>query len=192
MATRAARAAQSAVSQAANAQLHRERTTVLGPSARSRQITSEALIRLTKNQIEYEANHVSASREVPVAWQASDFKRRFAGIGCGFTGAVGQSVSSSFCCHSHAVASLGTRHCGRKARSWPAWAARSGKPSRRLTKITKTSGTLRFLPLPHRVMPNPSLEARPNIKTPGPRSGLAHFPPRGPGVLLSVPPQLER
>ena len=41
-------------------------------------------------------------------------------------------------------------------------------------------------------MPNPSLEARPNIKTPGPRSGLAHFPPRRPGVLLSVPPQLER
>ena len=42
------------------------------------------------------------------------------------------------------------------------------------------------------VLPNPSLEARPNIKTPGPRNGLAHFPPRGPGVLLSVPPQLER
>ena len=41
-------------------------------------------------------------------------------------------------------------------------------------------------------LPNPSLEARPNSKTPGPRSGLAHFPPRGPGVLLSVPPQLER
>ena len=46
--------------------------------------------------------------------------------------------------------------------------------------------------LPCALMPNPSLEARPNIKTPGPRSGLAHFPPRGPGVLLSVPPQLER
>ena len=45
---------------------------------------------------------------------------------------------------------------------------------------------------PLAVLPNPSLEARPNIKTPGPRSGLAHFPPRGPGVLLSVPPQLER
>ena len=42
------------------------------------------------------------------------------------------------------------------------------------------------------VLPNPSLEARPNIKTPGPRSGLAHFPPHGPGVLLLVPPQLER
>ena len=46
--------------------------------------------------------------------------------------------------------------------------------------------------LAYEVLPNPSLEARPNIKTPGPRSGLAHFPPRGPGVLLSVPPQLER
>ena len=43
-----------------------------------------------------------------------------------------------------------------------------------------------------RALPIPSLEARPNSKTPGPRSGLAHFPPRGPGVLLSVPPQLER
>ena len=46
--------------------------------------------------------------------------------------------------------------------------------------------------LSYAVLPNPSLEARPNIKTPGPRSGLAHFPPRGPGVLLLVPPQLER
>ena len=46
--------------------------------------------------------------------------------------------------------------------------------------------------LSYAVMPNTSLEARLNIKTPGPRSGLAHFPPRGPGVLLSVPPQLER
>ena len=42
------------------------------------------------------------------------------------------------------------------------------------------------------VLPNPSLEARPNIKTPGPRGGRAHFPPHGPGVLLLVPPQLER
>ena len=34
--------------------------------------------------------------------------------------------------------------------------------------------------------PNPSLEARPNIKTPGPRSGAGYFPLCGPGVLLSV------
>ena len=66
VATLAAHAAQSAESQAANAQLHRERATVLDPSARSRQITSEALVRLTKTQIKYEANHVSASRELAV------------------------------------------------------------------------------------------------------------------------------
>ena len=45
---------------------------------------------------------------------------------------------------------------------------------------------------PSAVRPNPSLEARPNIKTPGPRSGAGYYPHRGPGVLLSVPPQLER
>ena len=45
---------------------------------------------------------------------------------------------------------------------------------------------------PGTVLPNPSLEARPNIKTPGPRSGAGYYPHRGPGVLLSVPPQLER
>jgi hypothetical protein len=42
------------------------------------------------------------------------------------------------------------------------------------------------------VMPNPSFEARPNIKMPGPQSELAHFPPSGPGISLPVPPQLER
>ena len=46
--------------------------------------------------------------------------------------------------------------------------------------------------VPHAVLPNPSLEARPNIKTPGPRSGASYYPHRRPGVLLSVPPQLER
>ena len=41
-------------------------------------------------------------------------------------------------------------------------------------------------------LPNPSLEARPNSELPGPRSGLAHFPPHGPSTSLSIPPQLER
>ena len=99
VATRAARAAQSAESQAANAQLHRERATVLGPSARSRQITSEALIRLTKTQVKYEVNHVSCSQEAPVAWQAWDLNRSFAGIGCGFTSAAGQSASRPAAIH---------------------------------------------------------------------------------------------
>ncbi len=40
--------------------------------------------------------------------------------------------------------------------------------------------------------PNHSVEARLNIKTPGPRSGLVRCPPRGPGVLLSIPPHLKR
>ena len=56
----------------------------------------------------------------------------------------------------------------------------------------KTVANPTSVALSYAVMPNPSLEARPNSKTPGPRGGLAHFPPRGPGVLLSVPPQLER
>ena len=43
------------------------------------------------------------------------------------------------------------------------------------------------------VRPNPSFEARPNGKTPGPGHGYGvHFPWPGPGVLPSVPPQLER
>ena len=48
------------------------------------------------------------------------------------------------------------------------------------------------LPIANAAVPNPSLEARPNIKMPGPQSGLAHFPLCGPAILLSVPPQLER
>ena len=58
--------------------------------------------------------------------------------------------------------------------------------------VNRFTAVRAVLPVADAAVPNPSLEARPNIKTPGPRSGLAHFPPRGPGVLLSVPPQLER
>ena len=87
---------------------------------------------------------------------------------------------------------------GHGLRSASAVAARRSPP-RRLAR-RRTPGTqirrhlcaLRSLAAFIAVKPNPSLEARPNIKTPGPRSGLAHFPPRGPGVLLLVPPQLER
>ena len=43
-----------------------------------------------------------------------------------------------------------------------------------------------------RVRPNPSFEARPNGKPPGPAPGEAYYPSAGPGVLPSVPPQLER
>ena len=43
------------------------------------------------------------------------------------------------------------------------------------------------------VLPNPSFEARPNGKPPGPGRWYAvHFHRPGPGVLPLVPPQLER
>ena len=91
-----------------------------------------------------------------------------------------------------AVASFSLVRGGRQVPGRPAWSARSGLHSFFLTKVSCPSGTLHVFPFPHTVLPNPSLEARPNIKTPGPRGGRAHFPPRGPGVLLSAPPQLER
>ena len=40
--------------------------------------------------------------------------------------------------------------------------------------------------------PNPSFEARPNGKPPGPAPGEVYHPSAGPGILPSVPPQLER
>ena len=43
------------------------------------------------------------------------------------------------------------------------------------------------------VMPNPSFEARPNGKPPGPGWWYGvHFHQPGPGTLPLVPPQLER
>ena len=41
-------------------------------------------------------------------------------------------------------------------------------------------------------LPNPSFEARPNGKPPGPPGAVVYPTPVGPGVLPSVPPQLER
>jgi hypothetical protein len=40
--------------------------------------------------------------------------------------------------------------------------------------------------------PNPSVEARPNGKPPGPLPGCAYHPSSGPGALPSAPPHLER
>jgi len=48
-------------------------------------------------------------------------------------------------------------------------------------------------PLFAQVLPNTSVEARPNGKPPGPGHGYGvHFPWPGPGVLPSAPPHLER
>ena len=40
--------------------------------------------------------------------------------------------------------------------------------------------------------PNPSFEARPNGKPPGPPAAFVYHAAVGPGVLPSVPPQLKR
>ena len=43
------------------------------------------------------------------------------------------------------------------------------------------------------MQPNPSFDARPNGKPPGPaRRYAVHFRQSGPGVSPSAPPQLER
>ena len=72
--------------------------------------------------------------------------------------------------------------CGAPPR-WP-------PSARRLTaRQLGTKFKYRALPQPR---PNPSVEARPNGKAPGPRGGEAYHPPRGPGALPSCPPHLER
>ena len=129
----------------------------------------------TKQQVTLPSFQISASREAAGA------------LGAGFVSqflepAAVRSAAASFC----------LVRCGRQRRGASAWPARSGLLLIWSTRVNNTGGTLHTLPLLPTVMPNPSLEARPNIKTPGPRGGLAHFPPRGPGILLSVPPQLER
>ena len=62
----------------------------------------------------------------------------------------------------------------------------------RVTPIVATSSTKRHVLQHCASTPNPSFEARPNGRPPGPRRSGAYDLHRGPGVLPSVPPQLER
>ena len=141
----------------------------------SGQIQVKRCATVMKKQVRFPSSQVSASRHASVA------------LGAGFVSQfLGPAAARS------AVASFSLVRGGRQVRGKPAWSAQSGLPSFFFTKFSCPSGTLHVFPLPHTVLPNPSLEARPNIKTPGPRSGLAHSPPHGPGVLLLVPPQLKR
>ena len=129
-----------------------------------------------KQQLNFPSPQVSASRQAAVA------------LGAGF---VSQFLKPT------AVRSAAASFClvrgGRQRRGASAWPARSGLLLIWFTKVNNTSGTLRTLPLPPTVMPNPSLEARPNGRPPGPgRRYAVHFRQPGPGVLPLVPPQLER
>ena len=62
----------------------------------------------------------------------------------------------------------------------------------RITPIVATSSAKRHFLQHCASTPNPSFEARPNGRPPGPRRSGAYHLHRGPGVLPSVPPQLER
>ena len=73
-----------------------------------------------------------------------------------------------------------------------AWSSGTGAGRRWPAGTTSCQGKVKYWSVGGTVRSNHSLEARPNIKTPGPRSGASYYPLRGPGVLLSVPPQLER
>ena len=175
LASPAGSAARSAKHQAPKARHSREQPALLIHLHGSGQNRPNWFAPCMKERVNFPSSQISASRQAAVAIGAGLVSQFF----------LPASVSS-------AAASFCLVRGGRQRRGASAWPARRGLLIIWSTKVNNTGGTLRILPLPPTVMPNPSLEARPNIKTPGPRSGLAHFPPRGPGVLLSVPPQLER
>ena len=176
VASPAGSAARSAEHQAATARHSREQPTPLvhlHGSGQQDQVKQYA--RSMKQQVNFPPSQFSASRQAAMALGSGSISQFFGP-------AASAALRPSFC----------LVRGSRQHRGASAWPARSGMLQIWSTKVNNTGGTLRTMPLPPTVMPNPSLEARPNIKTPGPRSGRAHFPPRGPGVLLSVPPQLER
>ena len=129
-----------------------------------------------KRQVNFLSSQVSASRQAAVA------------RGAGF---VSQFLGPAAVRSAPALFSL---VCGgRQIRGGPAWSARSGLHLFFFTEVSYPSCTLPDFPFPHTVLPNPSLEARPNGRPPGPgRRYAVHFRQPGPGVLPLVPPQLER
>ena len=124
-----------------------------------------------KQQVNFPSSQVSASRQATVAL-GGEFVSQF------FGPAAVRSAAASFCL----VGGGGQR---RGASAWP---ARSGLLLFWSTKVNNTGGTLRTLPFPSTVMPNPSFKPSPNGGPPGPgaRYGV-HFLSPGPGVPPSVP-----
>ena len=124
-----------------------------------------------KLQVNFPSSQVSASRHAAVALEAG-FVSQFLGP------AAVRSSTASF------ILVRG----GRQIRGAPAWSARSGLPSLFFNKVSCPSGTLHVFPLPHTVLPNPSLKRSANGRPPGPVWRYAvHFRQPGPGVLPSSP-----
>ena len=168
--------ARSAECQAATARHSREQPTPLVHLRGSGQNRARRCAPVMRQQVNFPSSVVSASRQAAVALGAG-FVSQF------FGPAAVSSAAASFC----------LVRGGRQRRGASAWPARSGLLLIWSTRVNNTGGTLRTLPLPPTVMPNPSLEARPNGRPPGPAWRYAvHFRQSGPGVLPLVPPQLER
>ena len=112
---------------------------------------------------------------------------RFAASSCGDRSRVVSQFLEPAAVRS-AAASFCLVRGGRQVLGAPAWSARSGLLLVWSTKVNNTSGTLRTLPLPPTLMPNPSLKLSPNGRPPAPaRRYAVHFRQSGPGVLPSVP-----
>ena len=77
--------------------------------------------------------------------------------------------------------SVATLRCG--SLFWRAQDAVASSCARRVMPLAQGTSALR---------PNPSVNARPNGRPPGPRCALVYPAPRGPGVLPSGPRYLER
>ena len=169
-------AARSAEHQAATARHSREQPMPLVHLRGSGQNRARRCAPVMRQQVNFPSSLVSVSRQAAVA------------LGAGFV---------SQCFGPAAVRSAGASFClvrgGRQRRGASAWPARSGLLLIWSTKVNNTGGTLRTLPLPHSVMPNPSLKRSANGRPPGPgRWYSVHFHRPGPGVLPSSPAELER
>ena len=124
-----------------------------------------------KPLVNYPSSQVSASRQATVT------------LGAGFVSQFLEPAAVR-----SAVASISLVRGGRQVRGRPAWSARSGLPSLFFNKVSCPSGTLHVFPLPHTVLPNPSLKRSANGRPPGPVWRYAvHFRQPGPGVLPSSP-----
>ena len=124
-----------------------------------------------KQQVNFPSFQISASREAAVAFGAA-FVSQF------LEPAAVRSAAASFC-----LVRGGRQRCGASA-----WPARSGLLLVWSTKVNNNGGTLRTLPFPPTVMPNPSFKPSPNGGPPGPVWRYAvHFRQPGPGVPPSVP-----
>ena len=172
VASPAGSAARSAEDQAATARHSREQPTPLvhfHGSGGQHQAKRCALV--MNQQISFPSSQVSASRQAAVALGAGSVSQ--------FLGPA--AVRS-------AAASFSLVRGDRQDRGGSASLARSGLLLSGFSKVNNTGGTLRTLPFPPTVMPNPSFKPSPNGGPPGPVWRYAvHFRQSGPGVPPSEP-----